>query len=394
MDITDHDCETVNLLRFERAQLRAPTNTWVTFYEGTAPLDYIKGRVADICKENPWLQGKLSSHRGRLALRYQKRSSDPARSVRMVRIPEMSCDMSCARLAAVLRDSVIERGSLCVNTDAELFRVTVVDISDSHFALVMSMSHVYADGHTFYEIYKMLSTSEPVRPLIVERVYSSRDDIEAAIRGGDDSLPWLMSPGFIINVVGTWLRGRTATFNVYTVNQHEIDERKKEYETGHKPGFISTNDIITAEFFSNSACDVVFTTVNFRERIPHLTKDHAGNYECVIAFQREDFARPELIRRAWADYRRSRTGKLPGFWRSTRVKLGALTNLTSFYQDVELPGCRLLLHRPAVVDATAFLPFEHAVYVFKCRQKQVSLFTYCKDTSVLANVAILEQRIA
>ena len=131
------------------------------------------------------------------------------------------------------------------------------------------------------------------------------------IRGGDDTLPWMGSPGFVVNVVGTMLRRRAQTLNLFTVDENKVDEWKKNYAAVNKPKFISTNDIITAEFFSKTDCDLMFMTVNFRDRIPNLTKEHAGNYECVIAYQREDFATPELIRSAQADYRRAVSGKLP-----------------------------------------------------------------------------------
>jgi hypothetical protein len=392
MDTTCNGFETVNLLKFESVQLKSPTITRVTFYEGRPPLQHIKGKLAEIFNNNPWLQGRLTSRNGKLVLRYPKTSRGLDPFLRVVSMPALSFDMGFSDLAKALRDLVIKRGSLCVNKEEDLFRVIVAGISEDKFALIVSMSHVIADGHTFYEVYKMLSTRETARSLIVDRVYSSRDDIDAVIRGGEDSLSWLSSPGFVVNVAGTLLRRRSGTLNLFTVDQSKIDERKKEYETKHKPKFISSTDIITAEFFSRTACDLVFMTVNFRDRIPSVTRNHAGNYQNLIAYQREDFAKPELIRSSIADYRRAISGKLPGFFRSTRVKLGAITNLATVYKDVQLPDCQLLSHRP-VVDTAAFFPFEHTVIMFKSRENQLSLITCCKETSVLSKVEILGDRI-
>src|SRR5712691_10744362 len=262
MVTTCNDFETVQLLKFETVQLRSSTVPRVTFYEGRPPLEYIKNKVAEICSKNPWLQGRLSNHKGKLVLQYPKRPKSIDQFVRVVSIPYMSFDMGSSDFAKVLKDLVVKRGSFCVNKEEDLFRVIVANISEDKFALVVSLSHVLADGHTFYQVHQMLSTTEPVRSLIVERVYSSRDDIDAAIRGGDDSLQWLASPGFVVNLAGTLLRGRTPTLNLFTVNQRKIVERKKEYEMNNKPKFISTTDIITAEFFSKTACDLIFMTVN------------------------------------------------------------------------------------------------------------------------------------
>nr|QEO74220.1 hypothetical protein [uncultured bacterium] len=382
--------QTVRLLQFEGVQLRSPTVPRLTFYEGKPPLAYIKERVAEICNENPWLQGRLARQEGKLVLRYPKSAGDIDPFVGVVSIPELRFDMGFADLTKALKGLVVKRGSLCVDKDEDLFRVVVVNISEDRFALVVSISHAISDGHTFYQIFRMLSAAEPVRALIVERVYTAGADMEAAIRGGEEALTWLASPGFIVNVLGKLLRRRAPAFNLFTVNERRIEERKKEYEAGNKPKFITTNDIVASEFFSKTGCDLVFMTVNFRDRIPHLTSDHAGNYQRVIAYQKEDIARPELIRTAMKDYRRAITGKLPGFFRSMRLKIGAITNAAGFYKDVELPGCKLTFHQP-VVDTEQFVPFDHVVMMFKSRHDQVSLITSCRETANLSHVEVLER---
>jgi hypothetical protein len=392
MVATGGDVETVRLLKFESVQLRTPTTTMMTFYEGRPPLDYIKDRVTEICDKNPWLQGRLSKEKGRLFLEYPKNAREIGPYLRVVSLPALSHDMSFTNLNQALKGMVVKRGFLCVDKDEVLFRVVVAEIAEDRFAVVVALSHVYADGYTFYEVHKMLSMTESARPLIVGRVYSSRADINTAMRGGEDALSWLGSPGFAVNAAGSLLRRRPPVVNLFRVDQRKVDERKREYEAKNEGKFISSNDIVTSDFFSMTDCDLMFMTVNFRNRIPHLTQYHAGNYQGLIAYQREDFATPDLIRSAMSDYRRAISGKLPGFFRSTRVKLGAITNLATPYQDVELPGCRLSFHRP-VVDAAPFFPFEHTVYIVKSHDRQLCLVTCSKDTAVLPKVDILEEKI-
>lgn len=386
------EVESIRLLQFEGVQLRTPTVSRLTFYEGKPPLEFIRERVAEICRMNPWLQGRLVRKDKKLFLVHPKRATGIEPFVKVVDMPALRFDSGFSELTQSLKGLVVKRGSACVDQDEDLFRVVVANISEERFALIVSVSHVISDGHTFYQLFRMLSETEPVRPLIVERVYSSGTDMHAAVRGGDDTLPWLGAPGFIVNAVGTMLRRRAPQYNLFSIDQQAVETRKSEYQAAHHPKFITSNDVVMSDFFSSTDCALVFMTVNFRGRIPNLTSDHAGNYQRLIAYQREDFARPELIRSAMADFRRAVSGDLPGFFRSTRVKMGAITNSASLYKDVLLPGCTLLSHRP-VVDSEQFVPFDHALMLFKSRQDQLALITSSRDTSALSRVRVLANRI-
>jgi len=394
MDTPHNDFVDLTLLDFETTQVKILGSiTTVTFYDGAPPLEYIKTKLEEILDRNPWIEGRLLSNAtGQLVLRYPKVSGGAGQLLRIVSRPGLRPDMKFSELADVLRASIVKPASLCLNKAEDLLRVSVVTVSANRFAIVVSMSHAYADGYTYYEVFKMLSTTAPARALIAERVHSGRADMSAALSGGDDALPWLSSPGFIMNVATMLLRQRVPTFNLFTVAQLTIDEQKKTYATSNQPAFISTNDIITAAFFVATPCDVVFMMANFRSRVPDLTADHAGNYELLIAFQKVDFATPVLVRRGVSACRRTLSGNLPGFLKSTRVQLGAITNWASSYKDLALPGCELVFHRP-VVDPARFMPFDHMVTVFKSRGEQLSLMTRCKDTSVLLNLPILDKKI-
>jgi len=393
MDPTRNGHESIRLLRFEAAQLRSPTILRVTFYEGRPSMDFIREKVAEICRKNPWLQGRLTKDDGKLVLRYPKSSGGIDRYLRVIDVPSMRFDMGFPEFANALKDLSPKRGYLCVNKDEDLFRVIVVNISENSFALVLAMSHVYSDAHTFYQLHTMLSSTAPVRSLIVERVYSTSADINAVIPGGLDTLLWMMSPGFLLNVAGPMLLRRKPKLHLFTINQPVIDKRKKEYEANHKPKYISSNDVVTSELFSRTGCDLMLMAVNFRGRLPKLTADHAGNYQSFIAQQREDFASPEFIRTASESYRRAVSGKLPGFLRSMRLKLGAITNSAGFYQDVVLPGCKVLSHRPVIVHESPLSPFEHIAYIFKVRNDQTAIITGSRDPSELSNLEIFQDRV-
>ena len=79
--------------------------------------------------------------------------------------------------------------------------------------------------------------------------------------------------------------------------------------------FVSTNDLLTSCYFRFTDTDVGFMSVNFRNRIPGLTDDYAGNYEGGLAYQRGDYESPALIRSSLSTLHRSITDGplLPGF---------------------------------------------------------------------------------
>jgi hypothetical protein len=49
--------------------------------------------------------------------------------------------------------------------------------------------------------------------------------------------------------------------------------------------FISTNDVLASSYFRSMSTPVGFMLLNCRDRIEGLSRDHAGNYQSVIAFQ-------------------------------------------------------------------------------------------------------------
>ncbi|MBV9495010.1 MAG: hypothetical protein JOZ54_12245, partial [Acidobacteria bacterium] len=347
-------------------------------------------KVAELCRQNPWLQGKLAKKDGKVWLRYPKVAEGIDRYLRVTEAPSLRFETGFAEFADALKDLTPKRGYQCIGKDEDLFRIVVVKISEERFALVMAMSHVFSDAHTFYQVHTMLSSDAPVRPLIVDRVYTSLANICALIPGGHDTLGWMMSPGFLANMAGPMLLRRKPKLHLFTVNQDAINERKKEYEATNKPKYISSNDVLTSDLFFRTGCDLILTSVNFRGRIADLTNDHAGNYQSVIAYQREDFASPELVRTGAVGLGRPMSGKLPGFFRSLKLKLGAITNSAGFYQDVQLPGCKLLAHRPVIIHDAPLSPFEHIVYIFKSRNDQMAVITGSRDPSALSKLDVLQ----
>ena len=70
---------TVALSEWELANLHLPPVTTVTFYSGTAPLQYLRRRIALILAQNPWLTSRLvkrSTTDGVVAMTYDEASAE------------------------------------------------------------------------------------------------------------------------------------------------------------------------------------------------------------------------------------------------------------------------------------------------------------------------------
>ena len=147
----------------------------------------IEKRVHDILAANPWLGGWIVRGKGvgsfdktpRLwydpsgnevaPLIYQKLSHD-----------EVPLDKDTDYIDY---EGILSNTSATVKTNPEienrqeepLFRVTIIP-HESSFALLVSMSHICGDGHTYYRIYNMLVGNTPITSLKCQRelLYSTK----------------------------------------------------------------------------------------------------------------------------------------------------------------------------------------------------------------------------
>ena len=56
-----------------------------------------------------------------------------------------------------IKDLNVKNGDNCMNKNEVLFKVNLIKINWNKFAIMLSISHILADGYTFYTIFKMLS---------------------------------------------------------------------------------------------------------------------------------------------------------------------------------------------------------------------------------------------
>jgi hypothetical protein len=339
-----------------------PATTSVTFFGGTPPIDYLRQRTKEIVEANPWVAAKPSKEGGINHMVYPEKTAD---------LPELfqtfdaSTDVAFAGIdmsrpyAEICRAAVplmIKRGSEVTEEDKGSFLVSVVtNLPQGTFALVVSLSHVIGDGHTFYTLHHMLSANASVEVLEPKRDESFPEKQkkfmgEDMAKGVTDVPLTLRS---LMGVLKLKLFTKRQVQQLYYVDDNYIQDQKKAYrqkkENENEPAFISTNDILTSWFNSHIKTQFSLMAINLRNRIEGITDKHVGNYENHIAFQHDNTRDPVLIRKAVQSCGRDQV--YPGIWkRMWSSPFAVVTNWCSFDKGIDLPNAEHRLHLPLYLD--------------------------------------------
>ena len=187
----------IDLLLVENSEgyMELPSVTTITFYNGIEDEEYLRNRVLKIVEANPWLCGSLVRDESlqKMTLSYPTFLADDVFSVS--EISTIGDDISYSTNVKLTEKFAVKKGMICLQNPNELlFRVTLIKISQEKFALIFSISHVIADGYTFYKLYSMLDKNIPISSMIVSRVHSF---LESLIKiGAFDFAFWINSTGF------------------------------------------------------------------------------------------------------------------------------------------------------------------------------------------------------
>lgn len=381
------------------AMTLTPSISSITFYSGSADAAerHLKERLTAVVSANPWLLGRLQRSRqtGRVVLRYnssQKLTPEVLDVVfRGASSSEIFSDgLPYATLVRLAKPFCVAASGACINASGaalpSLYRVTVIrDPYQPRFAVCESLCHVVGDGHTFYSLHAMLSAGAPAPPpaLIVDRPATLMDDT-ALLFCGHDSQRWLVSAGFTARIARAILWSPAPRPVHSPVHPEWVAEQKRAAASGGGGTVVSTNDILTSWLMREAGCCEGVMAVNVRGRIPAYSALHAGNYEFVVAYQRADFASPELIRASLGPpvealhtlggaaaletgagvttrVRRAHgDAPFPGLLSTAAGSTCLVTNWAGFYRDVAIPDATLLRHEPlfAAADSAAIDEFR------------------------------------
>ena len=227
----------------------------------------LKARIQEILMRNPWLGGRIILHtNGKVYLLFPKSNGS-------VSLDENHLDHVSPNISPISRhdDPCSDQFSkatriyrLSKKEEKEcLWRISIIPCRtepDQYFAVIMSMSHVIGDGHTFYFIHRMLFSNDDIPSLIVERIKTSPQQQAELL--GEAEFYFKQSFGFIFNTMGGFLYqrciaprfGQRIESYYFQVDNQVMEQQKLEDAKAGKVPFVSTNDVIVSWFFRTCNC--------------------------------------------------------------------------------------------------------------------------------------------
>jgi hypothetical protein len=411
--------EQVALDEWEHETMLLPPITSATFYSGTPPIDYLRERVGDLLRKNPWLAGRLVKkgvQGGGVALRYPRDpSSDVDRHFAVLGPDQarLTTDMDYGTLMQTLGPLQVATGKMAVDADEVLFKVLLVPVeagtagvdaplarrvSTPAFALIFSMTHTIGDGYTYYRVFDMLDPDAKLLALDPVRVDGFQTAAEEVL--GEPETAMLASATLVAGVVQTYVWGKLTRRPSPDACLHTIDpawmatEKEGAKQEGLVP-FVSSNDVITSWFLRETRSTVNLMATNLRGRSPaglDLSDSLAGNYGIDVPYFREDVQTPALIRSSLrapdGSFRVHRAADpptpIPSSWELLQNHTSFITNWAGFYRDLRLvtdgsaTGAeprRPQLHLPIMAPDTIGLSDIHIGIVFCPREGELALMT-------------------
>ncbi|KAH9183106.1 hypothetical protein AeNC1_014917 [Aphanomyces euteiches] len=337
--------QALKLLDAEHTTVYVGPISTITFYSTTSASShadttaYLQEQVDAIVAANPWLAGRIKSgwFMSNLTLEFGPNPSKIV--VEEAQLPHLSRQLDYTEIVNMCSPFDVVHGTTLVNSEYPMLRMTWITISESQAALYFSLSHVVADGYTYYRLYGMLSGNTRIEALTASRILDFTSMAEKIVNGGNDSTQLLTSLPFIVNMVGTMAFTSSTSYSIHTFNSKWIADEKKKHKDASPVGFVSTNDILTSWAFRISQCDVGFMAINFRGRVEGVDRAHAGNYESALGYQPDDYATPALIRESIATngFRRARSRNFPSMLSNSSTLVSSWVTLASAFRLFDSP---------------------------------------------------------
>jgi len=396
IDTDNFGVETLSVVESAPQLLAESGVTTVTFFSGSNPetikdvITSIRNRTRDVLRANPWMVGKVVKTRDskQLKLVYPKEVSDEVLDRVFVVAKESPRAIHSNTPYEDMYDSVVKEsamipsGKSCVNKDILVTKITIVPHHESSsFALIMSMSHTVADGHTYYRILSMLSAATPVEEMNATRKADLNPLKDAWC--SDDWNYVTTNLGFILNLTYGYLFGPKAKCYAFHVDDEKIKLIKKEVSTKNTDKFVSTNDILVSNMSTVTKPRLQTMAINFRGRVAGAKDNDAGNLEAIVVLDAGSYGSPSAIRNAVQEYnndatKTGRSSELPSVWESLRTQplLGQLSNWAGFFDVIEIEdtGWKQELHLP-IIDIK-HIPIDCAV-IFRPQHGKTAIMYIC-----------------
>lgn len=197
--------------------------------------------------------------------------------------------------------------------------VPVADRPDDRFVLVVSMSRVLGDPHTFYRLYEMLSQDADVVALNPKRNLECSEILMEHL--GREEAFYIKNA--TTNPLWEWTQKEQnpTEIRMFYISEQwlitSLDEDKNDFENTYEYSFL------TSWFFNSLKPTVGMLAFDYRNKLPNckVTETDAGNYCSSIPLTAADYFTPNLVLKSLATHRRCGShppAPLPGFqWDAT-----------------------------------------------------------------------------
>jgi len=361
----------------------------VTFFEGKAPVDAFRQQLKAVVAANPWLGARFT-----LSL-----EGTPQLALHVPEVVEfddvfvdsdlgLDAGMSYGDLLSAWQPTMLRSALQSVLRNGPLFRVSISRIREDRFALIVEMNHILGDGCTFYSIYGMMNPGAPVTALTpdrnVEFTKASRH-----FNGGFDvtfALPFLNVHGIQsgLGALQTFCRRVAWEPTLSEVDSEWVEQQKREHDPSSGVDFVSTSDVLTSALLNSSGVSFGVAPVDLRGKLGSLGKSDAGNYWRPQEFLPEEFQTPAGVRKVLlaaggGDKLEGHSKRRTTFQQWSRI--GVVTNWTSFYRELPLPGCTELRHMPLMRSKQVAQAY---FVVFRPTRDKIAVWASVRDDVAMA----------
>ena len=325
----------------------------------------LKEQLQLVAAANPWLCGRLVKGKDGTTLQHPTvpspaeidaifASSSAAESKAKIDFTLDGNSKYVDMCTALFKSKVVVgNGYSLVAKCLPVTKLTVVESTKSgEFGVIFSISHVVADGRTYYEIFKMLQPgSDSVRSLDSTRVQTFSEKMLDAYNR--KALEWAESASAGMLFMTSMMFAPKPYCYAFHLDDEKVAEAKRKGAEGSGVDYVTTNDVLTSGFFNVTNSRIGWMGFDCRDRLEGFGSNLAGNYVTALVIDNEVFATPATLRQMYSSGTPYVTTKrkMPGCCCNPST-FSQVSNWSSFAMGlIKLEGCELSLHLPLLNPA-------------------------------------------
>ncbi|MFA8450251.1 MAG: hypothetical protein ACEPOW_06130 [Bacteroidales bacterium] len=377
----------IKLLQFEKeVVLKLNSASMICFFEGKGSDIYkrIRERMIDLLRLNPWMASKVVKEKREVFLRFDELKA-PEKIVDKILIQDYNLvidqTMEYTEMDNATKKHQVVKGKKLIKTGGYVTKVTILNHkidNTSGIAVLFSMAHVAADGHTYYKLLNSLYEPSQMQAMKFQRNMEA-DNLFWHIIGKKKSnyLPFRI----ILKIIQNLYFGKKVRYFCRFLNENKINKIKEDYASKAQKKFpyISTNDVVTSTFCKATNSDVTFLIINLRDKIEGVNELNAGNYQFALLLNKKHFQTPESVRQMLSqkDDIVFEKDELLNLFQVMKSNLTMITNVTNFVKDYHLFGLKQVLHIPVRHPQDIFCDLA---FVYKARNNRKAVLYFGKVT--------------